>query len=289
MSWTDYCPPSGFPASLTDGIWAWFPAAVAANRISRSRFADQFEPSRSWEPITVHVAVDVREDEVAIDFAGSSPQFDRGLNVVLNYATAYANYALKCALAPEVPNNAGSFRPVRVTAPEGSIFNPRFPAAVAARQLAGHFAPHAIFGALAPAIPGRVLAEGAGRIWLTNVRGLKKKQFVAVFFAAGGTGARSTSDGLATTSFPSGVATAPVEVIEASSPLVFRRKEWRPDSGGGQPAVPATYTRGRDLHARSPRRRWLLRSRRARPRVNSRRPGKRFDNSGWSGARLRMD
>lgn len=184
------------------------------------------------QPIKIHVTVRVRGDEIEADFAGSSPQVDRGMNVVLNYTAAYTNYALKCALCPTVPHNDGSFRPVRVTAPEGSIFNPRFPAAVAARQIAGHFVPHAVLGALAPVIADRVIAEGAGGIWLTTVRGRGEKRFVSVFFSAGGTGARPTSDGLSTTAFPSGVACAPAEVLETTGPLIIRRKELRRDSGG---------------------------------------------------------
>jgi N-methylhydantoinase B len=152
--------------------------------------------------------------------------------VVLNYTAAYTSYALKCAISPEVPHNDGSFRPVTTWAPEGSILNPTPPAAVAARHIVGHFLPHAIFGALTPILPHRVLAEGAGNIWLTTVRGTGSDRFITVFFAAGGTGARPTKDGLSTTSFPSGIATAPVEVIETTSPLVFHRKELRTDSGG---------------------------------------------------------
>src|SRR5206468_280019 len=155
-----------------------------------------------------------------------------GMNVVLNYTAAYTSYALKCAIWTEVPHNDGSFRPLAVTAPEGSILNPVFPAAVAARHIVGHFLPHAVFGALAPVISDRVLAEGAGNIWLTTVRGAGRNRFITVFFAAGGTGARPTKDGLSTTSFPSGIATTPVEVIETTSPLIVRRKELRRDSGG---------------------------------------------------------
>jgi N-methylhydantoinase B len=183
-------------------------------------------------PITIRCRLAVRGDQVTADYAGSSEQVERALNVVLNYTAAYTNYALKCALCPEVPHNDGSFRPVTVTAPEGSIFNPRFPAAVAARQIAGHFIPHAVLGALAPVLPERVIAEGSGNIWLTTVRGRGRDRFVSVFFAAGGTGARPAQDGLSTTAFPSGVATAPAEVIETTGPLVIRRKELRRDSGG---------------------------------------------------------
>jgi N-methylhydantoinase B len=182
--------------------------------------------------IRIFVTVKVRGDSVVVDFDGSSEQSERGWNVVLNYTAAYTNYALKCALAPEVPHNHGSFRPVSVVAPEGSLFNPRFPAAVAARQIAGHFIPHAVFGALKDVLGDDVIAEGAAGLWVTTIRGIGQKRFVGVFFAAGGMGARATSDGLAATGFPSGVAAAPVEVLEDSYPLVFRRKELREGSGG---------------------------------------------------------
>ena len=154
------------------------------------------------------------------------------MNVVMNYTAAYTSYALKCAISPEVPHNDGSFQPVTVIAPEGSILNARFPAAVAARHIVGHFLPHAVLGALADVIPERVVAEGAGNVWLTTTRGGGDDRFVTVFFASGGMGARPDRDGLSTTSFPSGIATAPVEITETTSPLVFRHKELRPDSGG---------------------------------------------------------
>jgi N-methylhydantoinase B len=184
------------------------------------------------EPVRVECAVRIRGDQIVVDYAGSSPQVSRGMNVVLNYTAAYTSYALKCAISPEVPHNDGSFRPVTTVAPEGSILNPLPPAAVAARHIVGHFLPHAIFGALAGVIPDRVLAEGAGNIWLTTVRGTGDDRFITVFFAAGGTGARPNKDGISTTSFPSGIATAPVEVIETTSPLLIHRKELRRDSGG---------------------------------------------------------
>jgi N-methylhydantoinase B len=184
------------------------------------------------EPVTIHCMVRVHGDEIVVDYEGSSPQVERGMNVVLNYTAAYTSYAIKCAISPEVPHNDGSFRPVTTTAPEGSILNPRWPAAVAARHIVGHFLPHAVLGALTKVIPNRVIAEGAGNIWLTTVRGKGRDRFITVFFAAGGMGARPSKDGLSCHSFPSGIATAPVEVIESTSPLVIRRKELRPDSGG---------------------------------------------------------
>jgi N-methylhydantoinase B len=184
------------------------------------------------EPITVRCAVEIAGDAVTVDYAGSSAQSERGMNVVLNYTAAYTTYALKCAISPAIPHNAGSFTPVTVRAPEGCILNPRRPAAVAARHIVGHFLPHAVFGALVEVLPERVVAEGAGNIWLTTIRGRGSDRFVAVLFAAGGMGARPTKDALSCTSFPSGIATTPVEVVEATSPVVVRRKELRRDSGG---------------------------------------------------------
>jgi N-methylhydantoinase B len=205
---------------------------AAIERIPDGVYRKEIHTDGIDEPVKISCQVTVQNDEIHVDYAGSSPQVDRGMNVVLNYTAAYTSYALKCAVSPDVPHNDGSFRPVTVTAPEGSILNPRFPAAVAARHIVGHFLPHAVLGALAQVIPDRVIAEGAGNVWLTTTRGAGDNRFVTVFFASGGMGARPTQDGPSTTSFPSGIATAPIEITETVSPLVFRHKELRPDSGG---------------------------------------------------------
>src|SRR3954447_8444443 len=167
-------------------------------------WSDGFE-----EPILIAVTLTVAGDEITIDFAGSSPQSGRGINVVLNYTEGYASFAIKAAIAPDIPHNDGSFRPVHVTAPAGSILNCIDPAAVAARHLVGHFVPSAIFGALAQALPGKLLAGGADPIWLSVWRGVRPEDgepFMTAVFQVGGTGARATKDGLSTTGFPSGVA-----------------------------------------------------------------------------------
>ena len=189
-------------------------------------WSDGFE-----EPIAIRCRVAVEGDEILIDFAGSSPESAHGINVVLNYTHAYASFAVKAAIYPDVPHNEGSFRPVRVTAPPGSILNALEPAPVASRQAVGHFVPSAIFAALAGALPGRLLAPGADPIWLSVWRG-QNPSFMMTIFQVGGTGARPTKDGLSAVGFPSGVAGVPAEVIESLSPLVMRRRELRADSGG---------------------------------------------------------
>jgi N-methylhydantoinase B len=193
---------------------------------SNETWSDGFE-----EPIVIRCAVKVAGDEVFIDFTGSSPQSSRGINVVLNYTHAYASFAIKAAICPDVPHNEGSFRPVHVSAPPGSILNALDPAPVASRQVIGHFIPSAIFAALSGAMPGRLMAPGADPIWLSVWRG-QNPPFTLTLFQVGGTGARPTKDGLNAVGFPSGVAGVPAEVIESLSPVVLRRRQLRPDSGG---------------------------------------------------------
>jgi N-methylhydantoinase B len=186
------------------------------------------------EPIIIAVRCEVRGDELWIDFSGSSPESRRGINVVMNYTEAYTTYGVKVIVSPDVPNNEGAFRPLRITAPEGSILNCRPPAPVAARHVVGHFLPHVVAGALKEALPGRVMAEGSANIWGIQVAGkdLGGKPFTYIFFTSGGTGARAGKDGLSATAFPSGVLGTPVEVIETLSPLIVEKKALREGSGG---------------------------------------------------------
>ena len=186
------------------------------------------------EPITIRVRCEIKGDELLVDYAGSSPARRRGVNVVMNYTEAYTTYGVKVIVSPDVPNNEGAFRPVRITAPEGSILNVKRPAPVAARHIVGHFLPHVIAGALGQAMPDRVMAEGSANIWGIQVSGkdMAGDPFSYIFFSSGGTGARATKDGLSATAFPSGVLGTPVEVIENLSPLMVEKKCLRDDSGG---------------------------------------------------------
>jgi N-methylhydantoinase B len=214
----------------------------AIGKLPNGRYENEAWSDGFDEPIHIKVAVIIENEDILIDFAGSSPQSSWGINVVLNYTYAYASFAIKAAVTPEIPHNEGSFRPVRVTAPPGSILNCREPAAVASRHLIGHFLPGVIFGALAQAIPGQLIACGADPIWIEVWRGnwpASHETFTFSLFQCGGTGARATKDGLNTTGFPSGVAGVPAEVMESLAPLIQYRRELRTDSGG-----PGTYRGG---------------------------------------------
>ncbi len=185
-------------------------------------------------PLKIRVALTVQGNRLIVDYAGSSPQVNRGINVVYNYTHAYTTYPLKCAISPTVPNNEGSFRPISVLAPDGSILNARFPVAVGARHLIGHFLSQPLFGALAQAIPERVIADGSAGLWNTQLEGEDRdgRLFAYIFFSAGGMGARPDRDGLSATAFPSGIRGVPAEVIETVSPVLMRRRALRTDSGG---------------------------------------------------------
>ena len=187
------------------------------------------------EPILIRAAVAVDDEDIFIDFDGSSPQSAHGINVVFNYTRAYASFAMKAAVCPDVPHNDGAFRPVHVSAPPGSILNCIDPAPVASRHIIGHFLPGVVFGALAEAMPGRLMAPGADPIWITVWRGKARAAdgpFTFSLFQCGGAGARASKDGLSATGFPSGVAGVPAETVETLTPMIQHRRELRTDSGG---------------------------------------------------------
>src|SRR5699024_3784222 len=142
------------------------------------------------EKLTLAVRVTVSGDSITVDYAGSSPQSTYGVNVVLNYTRAYTYFAIKATLAPQVPHNAGSFRPVKITAPEGSVLNCVEPAPVASRHLVGHFLPSLIFEALRPTVPAGLPAASADALWMTVWRGEGAKPdykpFTLTMFSAGG-------------------------------------------------------------------------------------------------------
>jgi N-methylhydantoinase B len=185
------------------------------------------------EPVTLRCTVMVRGSGLTVDFAGSSPQVSWGINVPLCYTASYTTYALKCALAPGVPNNAGTFRAIAVTAPERSVLNAVHPAPVAGRHIIGNFQPLAVYRALAAALPEKVIA-GSSVLWITTVHGRHewRGDFTSTFFASGGMGARPDKDGLSATSFPGNIAMTPIEMLESVTGVFVERKELRPNSGG---------------------------------------------------------
>ena len=185
------------------------------------------------EPLVLRAALTVAGDEIAVDWTGTSPQVDRAINETWNHAYAMTVYPIKCALSPEMPNNDGAYRPISMTAPEGCLVHAQPPAAVASRQMIGHYIAAVIFGALAQVVPERVLADSgspAPRVVFSGTDG--GARYVAALTLSGGVGAQASRDGLAAAPFPSNSGGTSAEIIEAGTPLVMRRRELRVDSGG---------------------------------------------------------
>ncbi|HYC47124.1 MAG TPA: hydantoinase B/oxoprolinase family protein [Burkholderiales bacterium] len=184
------------------------------------------------EPIVINCTVKVKGDTIAIDYTGSSDQVPRAVNVVPIYCFAYSAYAVKALLSPDVPNNEGSFLPITTSAPLGSIFNPRFPAASGGRGMIGHMMVPAIIMALAQALPERAIAEGSSNSSITVAGEHDGRPFSSICFMNGGQGATQHRDGYSVLSFPSNLGNTPIEVFEQQAPLRVVERSIRRDSGG---------------------------------------------------------
>jgi N-methylhydantoinase B len=198
------------------------------------------------KPLLLNAALTISDDGIHVDYDGTSPASAFGINVVFNYCLAYTAFGVKCLVAPEVPNNAGSLAPITVSAPEGCVLNAKRPWPVAARHTVGQMLPDVVAGCLQRAIAGGVPAEGASSLWNPQIFGggslvdevedgtdaNSLPEFSTVIFHCGGAGARPAKDGLSATAFPSGVRTIPVEATESVAPIVFYRREFRDGSGG---------------------------------------------------------
>jgi N-methylhydantoinase B len=187
------------------------------------------------EDITIKLAVTVNGSDILVDFNGTSSQVDWGGNVVYNFTYAYVFMAVKSAFDPDIPINEGAIRPVKMTAPEGTVVNCRFPAAVAARMQIGHFMTEMVFKALAQATPDNIIAESGGTPAQTNIfygRRHNGNPWLTMIIRGGGLGASSRMDGHHCAIFPANGANTPVEIFESDTPLIVDERSLVGDSGG---------------------------------------------------------
>jgi N-methylhydantoinase B len=192
--------------------------------------------------LTLKSKLIIKGGKITVDFSGSSPASLFGINSPRTYTHAYAVFGLKAVIAPHVPNNIGSLSCFDLVTEPGTIVDPIRPSPVTARHVIGQMLADSVFGCLAQALPGTVQAESAGPIWILSLysahgrvppeQTAKAKRFAVINMGLGGIGGRPGKDGLATTAFPSGVGTIPVEVTETQCPLYFKRKHYLADSGG---------------------------------------------------------
>jgi len=209
-------------------------------KLPRGTFRSDIKSDGYEAPVTLKAAMTIHADRIVVDYAGTSGLSSRGINVPPAYCRAYSCFGIKCVVAPEVPNNWASLMPFQMVIPEGCILNAPRPYPVSVRHVIGQLIPDLMMGCLHQAVPGRVNAEGSSALWNPPLRGgsqvsgqaAEVDDFEIITFNSGGTGARPAKDGLDGTAFPSGVRTMPVEATENVAPVIFWKKELRPDSAG---------------------------------------------------------
>ena len=186
-------------------------------------------------PIPLRVKVTVAGDELTCDFTGSSSQVRGAINATLSFTKAAVYGAIKYVLGADIPNNAGFFRPIHVSAPAGSILNAVLPAACAARGLTGLRTADLMFGVLAQITPERAMAASEGGPTGVSIGGYdaNRQPFVFVEFISSAWGGRSHLDGIDGITTPiSNNSNTPAEVSEAEYPIAIDQYEFAPDSGG---------------------------------------------------------
>lgn len=221
--------------TILDQTEATIRARIAELPDGTYRFTDHLDDcGPGTDPLCIAVAVTVDGDELAVDFDGTSPQTESGLNSYFNYTCSYTYAAIKSLTDPYGPMNAGALRPITVSAPAGCFLNPRRPAGGGPRAIICYRTFEAIIGALAAAVPERVTAANAhfaNPTWGGHdpARG---RSFVAYELVIGGTGARATADGAEAMCSAFNAANIPVEAQEANQPIVVEHFGLIPDSGG---------------------------------------------------------
>jgi N-methylhydantoinase B len=201
------------------------------------RFTDYIDSDGlSDESVPLSVAVTVRDNgTLNVDWSGSSPQVRAAINSTLSFTKSNTFLSVRCALRGDIPNNAGVFRCIEVSAPEGSVLNPVAPAPVAARALTGYRVMDTMFGALAQIVPHIIPAagEGGNTVVCLGGRHPDNRPFIVVDMISGCWGGRPDQDGIEAVTNPSqNLSNTPVEVLERQHPVRIEDYALVPDSGG---------------------------------------------------------
>lgn len=185
-------------------------------------------------PQRLAVTVSIRGDELTADFTGSAPQVPTAINSPLAYSRAAFYLSVRSIMSPDIPNNAGFFRPLHIIAPEGTIVNPRFPGAVGAMGVTGYRLTDCIFGALAKAAPHLTRAASEGGTtrytFAANVEGKPSILSEALVGAWGGHSQLDGIDGVA--NIAANMANSPVEMVESTYPVMVENYGYEADSEG---------------------------------------------------------
>jgi N-methylhydantoinase B len=187
------------------------------------------------ERLKLALRLDLSEVGARLDFTGTSPQVARPINAVLNITRAYCVFPFIATLCPDLPMNAGAFRPIEIHVPEGTVLNPTYPAPGMYRSLLSYFTVEVIMGALQKLAPDKVMAPSCTYpLWIQKFAGKREdgRDFVTHFNAQGGQGAFHDRDGVTAVVFPGNIASTSVELFEYETPMLVRKRALIPDSGG---------------------------------------------------------
>ena len=213
-------------------------AELAAIPDGRYEYEDYLDDDGLGEgPIRLHVQVEVRGDEIMIDFSGSAPQVEGPVNAVYAVTASAVYYTIRALTDPDIPPNEGCYRPIVIVAPEGTVVNASPPAAVVGGNLeTSQRIVDVLLGALAQALPERAIGACQGTMNNLSLGGIDPRTGRAYAFyetIGGGLGARADKDGIdGVHSHMTNTLNTPIEALEIAYPLRVERYELRRDSGG---------------------------------------------------------
>ena len=200
-------------------------------------FLDDDSLNKDSKPVKICLNLKVKGSNLEFDFQGTDPQVDIAINNVPSCPNSVVYYAVRTLTGDRVPNNEGSFRPIKIKLPKGSIVNSTFPAPVAVRGITLKRVEDVVCGAMAQAMPSRMTAAHSGQYTMVNFVGkdLKGKSILGHMGGpyAGGHGARSNKDGIDVTEHgATNGSPVPLEVSESKLPIIFKKSMLWTDSGG---------------------------------------------------------
>ncbi len=192
----------------------------------------------STNRVKICVTIEIKDDEALVDFTGSAGQVRGSVNAIYAITLSAVFYTFRCLAGPEVPSNAGCLEPLTVIAPEGTVVNAKFPAAVAGGNVeTSQRIVDVILGALSSACPEVIPAASCGSMNNITVGGYdasRGRDFTYYETIAGGMGARPSRDGIdAIHTHMTNTMNTPIEAIETTYPMQVEQYAIRRGTGGG--------------------------------------------------------
>ena len=218
---------------------------------SEARMRDKLRelPNGTWEgeyfidddgvtegAIRIATKVTIDDGSIHVDFTGTDPQRRSPINATLSSCESATYFTILSILDPTIPANYGVYKPITITAPEGSIVNALPPAPVVGRNAVTHTVVGALTKALSQVVPDRITASyyAMSNVYiLAGDSGNDGRGWILFDIEVGGGGGRHSKDGL--DCYSQGIhnlANTPIEMVETTYPLRFRRYEFLPDSCG---------------------------------------------------------